>query len=470
MREGRAEQDTSLVGEISGLNYSSGAFQLRKIGTREVNFFVPEERLEELKKLRIKTRKIKAVGASRPAMRALIYLLHCCHIAPYVSDNSDGWARISSKYMEFICNDRRTWAAVRSALVAHGVIECDNKARRGEKSYGYRLTAEWLKGVQWKRTGCILDWPEVTDGWREISYLGFDRNAAVELLDRIYRMRREVPRFKKRGPAKGQAKLSSAKGSKMVWVESTWDQTTYEAFLWRIENFRKSYRICGTGRLFTDANTIPKELRSLVTIMGEATVELDVANCQPLLLWTLYPQESVEAFRYRKLAESGKLYEAARDAVLGGDYEQMKETLLESERVEFERNNFKNRYFVPFLFGEGAGNRMKPKIEGWLAKEFPEILAIIRNFLLKGPKALPRALQKMESDLIWKAVDAAGIPHLSVHDGVRVRERDLAVARAVLEQSFSAVGLSPRIEVSDVLAGLQEFENKERERAGALAA
>lgn len=405
----------------------------KKLGKEEALFFVPENKLEELKSIPFNK---KTIGDSHPAYRAAIFLLHSCHLARHWSE--DEYYAASSQRMRLICNDARTWSRLWKTLEKHGVIECDGKALLGVRGFGFRITDEWEKNGGWKKSGHFADWPMLSDDRSQIAGLELDKDAAKETLWRLYQMRTVTPRLKR------------AKRKKGVVVRperlSYWTQETYEVALYRLDNFTAHYVISKKGgRIFTDANQLPKELRSHLLLFGEETAELDVRNCQPLLLGTLAPK-GLERDRYLALAESGKVYETVGAAVAPA----------------LSRDEFKT-VFIGWLFGESElNNPLKLKIEKWLANNFPELLGVIRKYMERGPKVLPRELQRRESECIWRAVESAGIPFVSVHDGVRIRISDLAQARAVLLDSFSKkFGLSPTIVEADVLKDLREFKAPE---------
>jgi len=406
----------------------------KKIGEENVSFFVPESKFEELKSIPFNK---KTIGQSRPAYRAAVFLLHSCHLARYWSE--DEFYAVSSQRMRLICNDARTWSRLWKTLEKHGVVECDRDALIGVRGYGFRITDEWEENGGWKKSGHFTNWPVLSDDRFQIAGLELDKDAAKETLKQLYSMRTVVSRLKR------------AKRKKGVVVRrerlSYWTQETYEIVLDRIDNFTAHYSVSPNGgRVFTDGNLLPKELRSHLRLFGEETAELDVRNCQPLLAGSLLPSDSPERARYLTLAESGKVYETVGAAVA----------------PDMKRDDFK-RDFVGWLFGESElNNPLKSKIEKWFEGNFPELLEVIRRHMRHGPKALPRKLQKRESECIWRAVEAAGIPHLSVHDGVRVRLSDLARARAVLMESFRGkYDLSPTIIDADVLKDLKKFKHQE---------
>jgi len=404
----------------------------RKTNEEEASFFIPESKLKELKSIPFNK---KTIGDSRPAYRAAVFLLHSCHLARYWSQ--DEYYAASSQRMRLICNDSRTWSKLWKTLEKHGIIECDRKALLGVRGFGFRISDEWEENGGWRKSGHFPDWPLLSDDRSQITGLELDLEAAKQTLWRLYQMRAVTPRVKrakrKKGAVVRQGRLSY------------WNHETYEVALYRLENFTAHFAISKKGgRIFTDANQLPKELRSHLILFSEETAELDIRNCQPLILSTLAPNGS-ERDLYTALAESGEIYEKIGTAVAPA----------------MSRDDFKAA-FIGWLFGESElNNPLKLEIEKWFANNFPELLAVIRKYMERGPKVLPRELQRRESKCIWRAVEAAGIPFVSTHDGVRVRVSDLAKVRAILMESFNRqFGLSPTIVEVDVLKNLHEFERQ----------
>lgn len=421
---------------------SKGRSAYKVIGREDKEMFLPVSHMDEIKsilfqvRIRKGTKKTgkyhwKPIGESRPAMRILINLLNKAHLAYHAGE---GYGTIGAKSVKHL-GDGTTFTAVWRALVNHGVITCDEEYIFCQKSYSYRTTDRWeSKDVQWKLV-VQEGWPVLSDDRPEIPDVELDKDAAKATLEKVFEMRKVVERWKKTKDEDGVVHIKP----------STWQEKTRDVFLHRIDNFNTKYSVneYTGGRLFTDANLFPKELRAHLIICGEKTVELDAKNCQPLLLASLYQQKSKESVDYIQLVQSGELYTVVRDDVAPG----------------MTREEFKQRYFLPWLFGEGEKvNEFKPHIEKWFSARFPDLLEIIQGYMKFGPKALPRELQRRESKCIWRAVNDAKIPHISIHDGCRVRQCDLEAAEDVIKSAFkSYYGLEPKIIVADVMESLEKF-------------
>ncbi len=204
----------------------------------------------------------------------------------------------------------------------------------------------------------------------------------------------------------------------------------------QVDNFATRYSIRSTGRLYTHANRLPKELRRALLIDGEATVELDVKNCQALLLTLRYPSQSEESKRWRALVENGTLYD---------EY---------AAEFGITRHEAKHGHFFPLLFGS-----QKPQPRRYFEKHFPEILAVIdeankeanecrRRRLKTRKEGLAHDLQRIESKIIVEGLCKA-FRAVSIHDGVRVKASEATAARAYLQNAFQSLGLRAKITVDD---------------------
>lgn len=375
--------------------------------------FQPTGVIDEILALPFKTRTL---GKSKGALRAALYAIHCCHLAPYTTDSV--WTPLYSQMMGRIAGGMNVWAKVKNLLCDNEFLECDGKSKHGEKSLSFRLgpklqDAEWLlraiaeeernekqakarklaatlsksPAIEWKSTPC--QFPAIIDTRPIVHGLSIDKTKAHQILDKI-------------APDRG------------------WSPRMLETWHARIENFRSTYSMGKTGRLYTDGNMLPREVRAALLIDGEETVEIDVKNCQPLLLTAIYSSRSQESARWQALCENGHTYD---DFAAG---------------IGMSRKEAKGEHFLPFLFG---GKR--PLAKQYFRDRFPELLARMGSFPRKGRKSLAYTLQTMESDIMVKHVCGA-FRALSVHDAVRVKKCDEAGARAMILDLFHELhGLHP---------------------------
>jgi hypothetical protein len=356
---------------------------------QEIKLLTPKEHIETIGNLRFK--KFKVLRDSAKPYAAAKYALHKCFLAKYTSSSSTAkeWAPLYSQLMGSIAGNNKQWKLVKNILVEAGYLECDNKCKHYIKSFGFRL-GPLLQDTDWDYS--THDLRIADDNRPQMEWLGIDKVKAHHIIDKLA-------------------------------VEKSWDSRTTKGWHTRVDNFRPGYQICTTGRAYSDANQLPKSVRDTLLIDGEPTAEIDIVNCQPLLLASIYPTRSDEWERYKNLAEKGKVYEA-----LGGF-------------ANLSRDDAKNQ-FIPFIFGS-----TKPTAKEFFKEKFPELLEAIGKRRQTSHKALARELQNKESGIIVERV-CEEFKAASIHDGVRVKFSDVEAVKVFIESKFLELwGLIPKLTV-----------------------
>ncbi len=335
--------------------------------------------------------EMKTIGASKRIKPATEYFLsHLFARQQTRNERENQFICIHSGY--FLTpwfGNRRASAAVIGQLEHRGIVEQDGLAQWRKRSMGYRLTTEYLD-AEWTCQEAQIPESITNPSDRErLEFLGIDTPLAIEILGQI-------------------------KG------EREWNEIQAACWKWYVENFDNSYSVCKTKRLFTLGNRLPKEVRLALLIDGDKTAELDVKNCQPLL-WSTLLRDGKERTRYLDLVERGVLYETAQEALA-----------LESRDAAKQR-------VIQWTYGKGD-----KEVGSWIQDSFPELHAEILRRRKPEYRRLCWDMQKLESKLIRMAVT---VPHMSVHDGVRVREGDVESAKQSIERAFSSERLNPRIEL-----------------------
>jgi hypothetical protein len=362
----------------------------------EIRLITPKRHLEGIGNLRFKKHKI--LSKSPKAFDAALYAIHKCYLAKYTNskhtkergkDEDDEWAPLWSQLMGEIAGCNNQWAKVKRALCDAGYMECDNIAKHGTKSFGFRL-GPLLTDTAWDYSGNVVTLPEDTRS--KMEWLGIDKIQAHRIVDEIAAKKR-------------------------------WDSRVTKGWHTRVENFSPVYKICQTGRAYSDANQFPKRVRDTLLIDGEPTAEIDIVNCQPLLLATIYPNHSDEWRRYKELAEAGQVYET-----LG-------------KFANLSRNKAKDQ-FIPFIFGG-----VRAIAEDFFRQTFPELLTAIQERRRQYREALAHELQSKESQIIVERVCGA-FQAASIHDGVRVKVTEAETVEEFIKITiFEMWGLSPKITV-----------------------
>jgi hypothetical protein len=361
--------------------------------TKKIQIMTPKQHSAAIGNLPFKANKL--LRDSPKVHQAAKYALYRCFLAKHVykddlaDEDEIGWTPLWSQLMGSIAGNNKQWALAKTALINAGYLECDNKCKRGTKSYCFRL-GPVLEDADWDTSPDELTLPE--DLRPKMEWLTIDEAQAHLIIDELA-------------------------------AEKNWDSRVTKGWHTRVKNFSPHFKICKTGRAYSDANQLPKRARNTLLIDGEPTAEIDIVNCQPMLLATIYPTQSEEWRCYKELAEKGLVYEElARFA-----------NLNRSEAKEV---------LIPFIFGSP-----KPIAEKFLMAKFPELLEAIKECRSRHYKALAFDLQRKESGIIVERV-CDQFKAASIHDGVRVKVSDAETVKAFIESTFRELWqLSPLLTI-----------------------
>lgn len=334
----------------------------------------------------------KTLGDSAGGFKAACYVLHRCHLARHTQDSE--WVPLWSQMMAKVARDAATWIRTREILIAYGFLECDQKYRKGQKSFSFRLGAS-LRNVNWKLSteAFSFDLPAPQNVW---SGLSIDKNKAHQILEQIVNW----PKYEK------------------------WTTATLDCWHYRIDEFSNDYNLGKTGRIFGDANMMPSPVREALRIHGEKTLEIDIKNSQPCLLSTLYRAPSEEQARYKNLVESGQIYEVFA-----------KELKIKRDKAKLQ--------FLMFIFGNTKDTE---EFAAVFESQFPILAGLIQAERKKHFKALVYNLQRMEAKIILDACEK--FVGVSIHDGIRVVASKAYEAKAYIEGRMKEVhDLEPRLTV-----------------------
>lgn len=219
---------------------------------------------------------------------------------------------------------------------------------------------------------------------------------------------------------------------------------------------------CEYGRLHTLLTSSTTELRSslrMVEGQNKATsigtvLELDVANCQPLLLCALLPDpaEHDDYGRWNELAHDGSLYEVLLNWVrknIGGYLVKKAGRPFKVNPSEWTRKILK-RHLMYVLFGKHPGVESDPAWKA-IAYLFPKVAEKIIELKADRYQELARQLQRKESNVVIEGIGGElmrchpEIPIVTVHDCLILpyEYRDLGIE--LLLKHFGDIGLKPTI-------------------------
>lgn len=289
------------------------------------------------------------------------------------------------------------------------IIETDNHYRVGSRSRGYRFKEPYLN-TKFKEVKGIEYW-QVSTNLQPNSQINLVTAAEQFLYENLKRVTLDE------GVSKFLEQFQAKSGCQRDYYErSVEDIKLGEWFFGRDKK---------TGRVFSNITSLPRNLRPYLRLDGKPLVEIDVSNCQPLLLLGLYDDEP-EREKFKLVVESGKFYEFL-------------DNKLEKPFGLIRRDTLKKRALTQICF-----DRIRPEA-GRLGRvfedEFPalhqKILFLKRNDFRK----LAHRLQSDEASIVIGNVvniiaQTTRIPILTIHDSVLTLPEHAEEVMKRLEKAF----------------------------------
>jgi len=310
---------------------------------------------------------------------------------------------------------------VRDTLIDLGIIECDFTYCIGKKAMGYRLTPEYRES----KVRAITTNREIST--TSIRASKENHRHILNSLERVTI-----------APGTDEALQGLCSASIDAFNSGLISRDWIQEKRWFFAEDEK------TGRVFHNVANFKKELRAYLRFNGEPMVEVDIANCQPLLLFNFYPdKKSAEAIRYRELVENGRFYE-----------------LLQSLLNQPDREKVKTP-FITFLFAKS--HWIIPVGEAF-KKEFPELAKVIATEKREEHNALAIALQKLEADLVINQVvgicKKENIPTVTIHDSLLTLPAHVERVKRILEEECQRLySISATVKTKELTEPLQtEYE------------
>ena len=191
-----------------------------------------------------------------------------------------------------------------------------------------------------------------------------------------------------------------------------------------------------TGRYYHSYACLARELRPMVQYEGFGLREIDITNSQPLLLHLLLKEKRMvrptEGERMEKLVLNGLFYE-------------------EFNTNGLDRQVFKKEFYRDVLFGKGLYSNDTTKL---FRRKFPSYAAAIRNIKYDDHRRLAIAMQTMEAEIIFAAVErfigryGPNAPIVTIHDSLSTTPDYCEGAMEVLYEVFmERFGIRPHLKV-----------------------
>ena len=162
-----------------------------------------------------------------------------------------------------------------------------------------------------------------------------------------------------------------------------------------------------TGRVFTPVCNLKSDFRQFLKYEGRELVDIDISNCQPLLLYVLYKDKTTnEAIAFKELVSSG----------------QFNERISELCGIVLENPEDRKKFKVALLTQLFMENYKRGKYLDLFFAAFPELAIEIKKVKAKDYRNIAILLQNLEADLIIQGVIGIcrekNIPALTIHDSI----------------------------------------------------
>lgn len=182
------------------------------------------------------------------------------------------------------------------------------------------------------------------------------------------------------------------------------------------------FKVSGEGRFYSSITNLPSVSIEFLQLYNKDVFELDVANCQPLLLASL-----VKNSEYQKDVENGVFYIRMAEKIGCSD---KKFKLLSYRYIFFSNKPLK-----------------KGKIHDALNSCYPELMEQIKNII--RDKNLALVLQKMESSIFIDGIGKLAKSKITRHDSVLVTKEDYRLFKRLIENEFQKIGLKVTIKKNE---------------------
>lgn len=209
---------------------------------------------------------------------------------------------------------------------------------------------------------------------------------------------------------------------------------------------------CEFGRFHSTFTSMPARVRRSLEISGQGVAEVDVANCQPLLVGlvathtpnprpTPYTHMLHSFQKYLNDCQAGVLYEVLLEAAGQMTLRDWIPARCRVRDRRLKRSDIK-RQFLTMLFCDLSTTSRLP-IFGIVSRVYPAIARFALEAKRNGHQELARQCQRLESSLVIDRIAfrlSEVTPCVTVHDAVIVPRDQAATAVDHIKATFAAYG------------------------------
>jgi len=178
------------------------------------------------------------------------------------------------------------------------------------------------------------------------------------------------------------------------------------------------FKLSSTGRFYNTVSNLPGNSVAFTLIKGKKTVELDLANAQPLLLSTILSNKE-----YSKDCSEGIFYD-----VLAKE--------LNLDRTSAKLKSYKHIFFGSKTLKSGV-------MYNALEKCYKGLIGEINEFKMNN--TVWEVLQQMESDIFIKEMSKYNFDKCTRHDSILFLEEDYDLALEAIESILNEKGIKAKI-------------------------
>jgi hypothetical protein len=199
--------------------------------------------------------------------------------------------------------------------------------------------------------------------------------------------------------------------------------TTERMYNYIIESLKINYdniwfKISNEGRFYNSTTNLSYTALPFIRLKRRKVKELDVANCQPLILSNIIKND-----KYKKDCELGIFYDNL------------------SKKLNIERNECKMLSYKYIFF---SNKQLKSgKIYDAMKELYGDVIEQIND--IRKDKEISKEMQKIESSIFVDKIANLDFIMMLRHDAVYVYEEDYDLIKMYIIKEFKNIGLNPTI-------------------------
>jgi hypothetical protein len=178
------------------------------------------------------------------------------------------------------------------------------------------------------------------------------------------------------------------------------------------------FKVSNEGRFYNSTTNLSYTSLPFIKLKRRSIKEIDVANCQPLILSKL-----INSNEYKKDCELGLFYNNLADE-------------LDISRTSAKMLSYKFIFFSNKKLNTG-------KIYDAMEKLYPGVISQINE--LRDKIEIAKEMQKIESDIFVNKIGNLDFKMMLRHDAVFVYEEDYDIVKNYVIKEFNKIGLNPNI-------------------------